>query len=119
MDIGPVELLLVLAVVVIVFGVGKLPEVGSTLGKSIREFRKATTETHGPFEAIQVAPERRQLAVGVVCLVCGAYSSAEATFCGHCGSQLKTTPTAAGVVCPHCSASNRGGPSSARPAALP
>ena len=40
---GP-ELLLVLLLVVIVFGVGKLPEVGGALGKSIREFRKANEE---------------------------------------------------------------------------
>ena len=41
---GPTELILILAIVVIVFGVGKLPEVGGAVGKSIREFRKASTE---------------------------------------------------------------------------
>ncbi len=39
---GPTESVLIFAIVVLVFGVGKLPEVGSALGKSIREFRKAT-----------------------------------------------------------------------------
>ncbi len=38
--IGPTELILVLLIVVIVFGVGKLPEVGSALGKGIRDFKK-------------------------------------------------------------------------------
>lgn len=42
--LGPTELILVLAIVVIIFGVGKLPEVGGALGKGIREFRKATNE---------------------------------------------------------------------------
>ena len=41
-DIGPVEIGLILLVILIVFGVGKLPQVGGAIGKSIREFRKAT-----------------------------------------------------------------------------
>jgi sec-independent protein translocase protein TatA len=41
-QIGLPELLLVLVIVVLVFGVGRLSEVGSALGKSIREFRNAT-----------------------------------------------------------------------------
>jgi len=41
-QIGLPELLLVLVIVVLVFGVGRLSEVGAALGKSIREFRNAT-----------------------------------------------------------------------------
>lgn len=44
MPFGPWELLLILGIVIIVFGVGKLPEVGGALGKGIKEFRKATSE---------------------------------------------------------------------------
>lgn len=44
-SIGPWELILILAVVLIIFGPGKLPEVGKSLGKTIKEFRKASTET--------------------------------------------------------------------------
>jgi sec-independent protein translocase protein TatA len=43
-SLGPGELVLILLIVVIVFGVGKLPEVGGALGKGIKEFRKASTE---------------------------------------------------------------------------
>ena len=42
--IGPVELILILVAIIIVFGVGKLPEVGGAIGKSIREFRKSSKE---------------------------------------------------------------------------
>jgi sec-independent protein translocase protein TatA len=35
------EIVLILMVVLIVFGVGKLPQVGGAIGKGIREFRKA------------------------------------------------------------------------------
>lgn len=38
---GPTELILVLIIVMIIFGVGKLPQVGGALGKAIREFRQA------------------------------------------------------------------------------
>ncbi len=41
-DIGPMEIGLVLLIILIVFGAGKLPQVGNSLGKSIREFRKAS-----------------------------------------------------------------------------
>jgi sec-independent protein translocase protein TatA len=43
-NIGPIELLLVLVLVLLVLGPGKLPEVGSALGRTIREFRKASTD---------------------------------------------------------------------------
>ena len=43
-DVGVPELLLVLAVVLLVFGPGKLPEIGSALGRSLKEFRQATRE---------------------------------------------------------------------------
>jgi len=44
MGIGTTELILILAVVMIIFGAGKLPEVGSALGKGIRGFKKALNE---------------------------------------------------------------------------
>jgi len=44
-NIGIPELILILALALIVFGPGKLPEVGKSLGKTIREFRKSSRET--------------------------------------------------------------------------
>ena len=40
--IGMPELLVVMVIVLIIFGAGKLPEIGKGLGKGIRNFRKAT-----------------------------------------------------------------------------
>ncbi len=37
---GPMELIIVLAIVLIIFGVGKLPSIGSAMGKAVRGFRK-------------------------------------------------------------------------------
>jgi len=41
---GPLELVAVLVIALIVLGPGKLPEVGTALGKTIREFRRATSD---------------------------------------------------------------------------
>ncbi len=41
-SLGLPELLIILVIVIIIFGVGRLPEVGGALGKGIREFRKAS-----------------------------------------------------------------------------
>ena len=40
----PFWLIILLAVVLIIFGPGKLPELGGAVGRGIREFRKASTE---------------------------------------------------------------------------
>ncbi len=37
---GPIELILILVIVTMLFGVGKLPEVFGSVGRGIREFRK-------------------------------------------------------------------------------
>lgn len=39
--LGTTELVLILVLVLIIFGAGKLPEIGGALGKGIRSFRKA------------------------------------------------------------------------------
>jgi TatA/E family protein of Tat protein translocase len=41
---GPLELVIILVIALLILGPGKLPEVGSALGKSIREFRKASSD---------------------------------------------------------------------------
>ncbi len=42
--LGPMELIIVLVIVMVIFGVGKLPQIGGAMGKAIREFRHAQTE---------------------------------------------------------------------------
>ena len=37
----PLHLVVILAIVLIIFGPGKLPEIGAGLGKTLREFKKA------------------------------------------------------------------------------
>ena len=42
--IGMPELIIILIIILIIFGAGKLPEIGSGIGKGIRNFKKATTD---------------------------------------------------------------------------
>lgn len=66
MPIGAPELIIILVIALLILGPGKLPEVGSSLGKTIREFRKASTDIQDsvkidtsplpPSQAAQAAP---------------------------------------------------------------
>jgi len=42
--IGIPELVIILVIILIIFGAGKLPEIGAGLGKGIKNFKKATIE---------------------------------------------------------------------------
>jgi len=41
---GPLELVIILVIALLILGPGKLPDVGAALGKSIKEFRKASSD---------------------------------------------------------------------------
>jgi sec-independent protein translocase protein TatA len=43
--IGVPELIVILVIVLIVFGAGKLPEIGGAIGKSIKNFKKSVRES--------------------------------------------------------------------------
>lgn len=43
MKFGPLEIGLILLIIVIIFGVGKLPQVGRDLGRAIRGFKQAAS----------------------------------------------------------------------------
>jgi sec-independent protein translocase protein TatA len=57
-NIGPGELILILIIALVVLGPGKLPDVAASLGKSVREFRKAATDVTeaGKLDAAPNAP---------------------------------------------------------------
>ncbi len=49
-NIGFPELLIIFAVALLIFGPKKLPEVGRSIGKALREFRRTTDEIKGKIE---------------------------------------------------------------------
>lgn len=59
-SIGPLEIGLIIVVVLIVFGAGKLPQVGGAIGKSIREFRKASRGAYDEQETEAKSEEKKE-----------------------------------------------------------
>lgn len=53
---GMPELIIILVIVLVVFGAGRLPEIGSALGKSIRNFKKASEGK----DEIEIKPKREE-----------------------------------------------------------
>jgi sec-independent protein translocase protein TatA len=60
---GPLEIGIILVIILIVFGVGKLPQVGDALGRGIRSFRKAQS---GDDEKKDEAPKEEKPAATAV-----------------------------------------------------
>ena len=56
-NIGAPELIIILVIALLVLGPGKLPDVGAALGKSIREFRKATTDIQEGLNPNAIPPQ--------------------------------------------------------------
>ena len=75
----PGHLIVILLVVLIIFGPGKLTEIGGQLGRGVREFREST---EGREEPKQLAPPARY------CRQCGNAVDTEASFCGQCGRAI-------------------------------
>lgn len=55
--IGMPELLVILVIVLIIFGAGKLPEIGGAIGKGIKNFKKSMRES----EEIDVTPNNKKI----------------------------------------------------------
>ncbi len=54
--IGIPELIIILVIVLVIFGANKLPEIGSGMGRAIKNFKKATTEP----EEIEITPTKHK-----------------------------------------------------------
>jgi sec-independent protein translocase protein TatA len=97
-DVGVPELLIIAAIVLLVFGPGKAADLGASLGKGLREFRKGTKEedsvaapavlasASGPSAAFSDAGEAPR---GRFCTECGAATGRDQRFCTECGTSLR------------------------------
>jgi len=83
--LGMPELIIILVIGLLVFGAGRLPEIGNSLGKAIRGFREASDKRE---------PEPPAPAAGAngsavrTCPQCGHAVTADAAFCAGCGKKL-------------------------------
>jgi sec-independent protein translocase protein TatA len=99
--LGPTELIIILVIALMIFGAGKLPEVGSALGRGIKEFKKATNDetqreigasaaTTAPTAPVTTASPDTAATASRACAKCGAQTGASSQFCPKCGASLPT-----------------------------
>ena len=93
--LGPMELVIILLVLVMLFGATRLADIGGSLGKGIKEFRKNVKEEdleETPVEAHQptvpATPNNGETVAAVKCPSCGSLNAAGARHCNQCGSAL-------------------------------
>ena len=85
--LGMPELVIILVIALLVFGAGRLPEIGSSLGKAIKGFKEASDKR----EAEPPEPKGEVKApAGKACPSCGRMAPADAAFCSGCGTKFPT-----------------------------
>ena len=57
---GPLEIGLILVIILIVFGVGKLPQVGAAFGKGIRAFKRGQSDEEEEEEKSKKKPKKKK-----------------------------------------------------------
>ena len=108
MNLGPMEVIVILIVALLIFGPKNLPKLGKALGKTVKNVREGmsgdddkkkdeekATETEAHLEEASSEEASTAYEAGVVfCPKCGAKNPADAAFCSKCGAKL-TKPEAA------------------------
>ena len=84
----PWHLIVILVIVLMVFGPGKLPDLGRSLGEGMRELKKATAEE--PPTALAASSSPAPATAGL-CPSCSSTLSAGVRFCGACGTEIGAT----------------------------
>lgn len=93
-SIGPLEIALIVVAIVLIFGVGKLGQIGGALGKSIHDFRKEKDRKDDLPEATAAESKvaepvaRLEAGSGKMCPNCSNRMSEKAKFCMACGTKL-------------------------------
>jgi sec-independent protein translocase protein TatA len=85
----PGHLLVIVIIVLLIFGPGKLPELGSALGSGLRELKRALNTDAEP--ATPADPPRAGSLTATTlstCQRCGAAPLPEARYCTKCGQNL-------------------------------
>lgn len=86
--LGMPELLVILVIGLLVFGAGRLPEIGSSLGRAIKGFKEASEKREPePPEPKEAKAEVKGTA-GKTCPDCGKTAQPDAVFCPGCGKKL-------------------------------
>lgn len=97
MNLGPMELIVILVVALLIFGPKNLPKLGKSLGQTVKNVREGMeTDDDEPKQvtaqatATEVVADSDAEAEGAVvfCSKCGAKNPADSAFCSKCGAKL-------------------------------
>ena len=77
--LGMPELIIILLIALVVFGAAKLPQIGSSLGGAIREFKKSV---ESPSKEVPPPPTEE-----IVCSQCRRPLQKDWSACPHCGTK--------------------------------
>ena len=81
----PWHLIIVLVIVLLIFGPGKLPLLGKAIGDSLRDFKKSVgSDEQSTASAVEMAPGMR------ACPHCRKPTAIADRFCGGCGGRIET-----------------------------
>ena len=86
--LGMPELLVILVIALLVFGAGRLPEIGSSLGRAIKGFKEASDKQEPEPPEPNEARGEVKTSAGKTCPACGCTAQADAQFCPGCGTKL-------------------------------
>ncbi len=85
----PTHLILILVIVLIIFGPGKLPDIGGSLGKGINEFKRSMSGgTEGSSDPKAASGELQSSSQSNLCPNCQSENPTGHQFCGKCGTKL-------------------------------
>lgn len=84
-NIQPTDLLIIAIVALLIFGPSRLPEIGRSLGKTIKEFRSATKEATQGFGQ-EISKPANTEEIKPACKSCDKPIQAGAKFCHECGA---------------------------------
>ena len=110
--LGPMELVIILLVLVMLFGATRLKDLGGSLGQGIKEFRSAVKDEEEeepkaaetarvqdanppaePVAAAPVASNGSEVISAVKCPSCGSLNDASAKHCNQCGAAIAAPVT--------------------------
>ena len=94
--LGPLELVIILLVLVMIFGASRLADLGGSLGKGIRQFKKEVQDDEKDEDLLTQSADRPVTSNGdaisaVRCPSCGTLNAVGSKHCSNCGAAIAAT----------------------------
>jgi sec-independent protein translocase protein TatA len=80
-------LIIILAIALLLFGPRRLPELGDSIGKAIRSFKKAHDDPEAAAKG-EIPKTAAEAPKALTCPQCHKEYTGEAAFCPHCGQKI-------------------------------